>query len=137
MLVVAVQDVELELHLHADAEVARVHALRDLPEHHDAVVVELDRRERVRLERVGRDEGRRWCVVVLGVRPHPAPSRQRARLEHVGVAVGVGARGRAGREHHRAARLARGADQLRGVGVDREPPVDGRNLASRIRCSRI
>jgi hypothetical protein len=67
VLVVAVQRVDLELHLHADLQLRRTNAFRHLPEHDNAFVGELDGRERVRLERFGGNVrcGRR--VVVLGV----------------------------------------------------------------------
>ena len=50
MLVVGVEGVELELHLHADVQLGRAHVLGDLTEHDDALVVELHRGDGVGLE---------------------------------------------------------------------------------------
>jgi len=127
VVVVAVERVDLELHRHAHVQVGGAHAAGDLPQDDESVVVELDRRQRVRLERVGGDVRRRWCVVVLGVRPHPPAARQLGGLERVGVALVVRARALAGREHDGGAHRAPGADEVGFARIDREPPLDRGN----------
>ena len=124
---VAVQRADLELHLHARrARSAASTPVGHLAEHDQALGLELDGGERVRLERVRRRERRRRGVAVLGVAPDLAPSRQRRRLELVAVARRVRAPGGPGREHVGRALHALRTDQVRllvvAVGGGGEPP---------------